>query len=67
MVHKLRKAACSFCSRTILEYKACMDGVVQDAPDCQGNSVGTLNNVIGLHLLHLGGYYKCSQGKISLF
>lgn len=45
----------------ILEYKACMDGVVQDGPDCRGDDVGTLNNVIGLHLLHLGGYYKCSQ------
>lgn len=45
----------------ILEYKSCMSEVVQDGPDCQGDSVGTLNDVINLHLLHLGGYYRCSQ------
>ncbi|XP_048779727.2 uncharacterized protein LOC125683056 isoform X2 [Ostrea edulis] len=53
----VRKKECG----TISNYKTCMNQIIKKDPDCKSNAIGPLENTIGLHLLHLGVYYKCSQ------
>ncbi|XP_022320782.2 uncharacterized protein LOC111122999 [Crassostrea virginica] len=60
-LYSRRKSVRSKHCQTILKYKACMIEVIRNGSGCEGEGVGPLRNAVGLHLLHLGGYYKCSQ------